>query len=123
MFLFYTINCVPFCYIGHPRGGHIEGRSAANKHSVTLIIYGQSSAVIDHVKRALADLCATECPDVVLDTDDVQEVIVNLTQTEVIHNESLAVFILYGDFHYSMFTSWYLYICKCPDGNFILLSH
>ena len=106
--LFYIINCVPFCYIDRPRGGHIEGRSGVNKQSVTLIIYGQSSAVIDHVKRAIVDLCTAECPDVVIDTDDVQEVIVNLTQTEVIHHESLAVFILYGDFHYSVFIAWLL---------------
>jgi len=74
------------------------------KQSVTLIICAQSTAVIDHVKQAITDLCTTECPDVVLDSDDDQEVIMNLTQTEVIHNESLAVFILCGDIHYYMAT-------------------
>ena len=90
VFPVYVIFGVSFCYIGRPYGGRIEGRSAANKQSVTLIIYAQSPAVIARVKQAIESQCTAECPDVVLDSKDNQEAITKLTPVEVMQNEKLS---------------------------------
>ena len=84
---FYIIRCFLFSYIARPRTGRIAGRSA-NRQTITLSIYGESRTAIDSVKRAIEDLCKSECPDEVLDSEDDKEAISKLTQTTVIYRKA-----------------------------------